>query len=110
MAISVHGVLLCHTHNVLLVDYVGVLAAALFILCYPNTCSEPGNLQEAGCSNHGCGNVRNLSSLGLELPLLSLFLSCLSETFVPRVGRGLSFVKPCVHPAPIVLSNQQKGM
>lgn len=33
---SVPGVLLCDTHQVLLVDYVGVLAAALFILCYPN--------------------------------------------------------------------------
>lgn len=54
-----------------------------------------------------------MGSLGLvwmELPLLVVVVSLMSETFVPRVGRGLSFVKPCVHIAPVVLSNQQKGM
>lgn len=60
MARSVAGVLLCHTHHMLLVDYVGVLAGALCIPCYPNICSGPGNLQGAGCTNHGCGKVRKL--------------------------------------------------
>lgn len=44
VAKSVHRVLVCRIHKVLLVNYVSVMAAAFFVPRYPNTCLDPGNL------------------------------------------------------------------